>query len=256
MSTPDAPTPAPLPLFYKAPVLLRSQDHRTFGIRTDGDFRFAAGAASLPLILSEFAPAARTYPIVFSSDATARPMVVTGLDAGGNLFVTPDGAWRAGVYIPAYVRRYPFISIEGDGDSPLMLGVDGASEQISPNAARDGAEPFFDGEGQPTERARAAMAFCHTYAREDARTGAFSAALLAHGLLVDKSAELVFADAGKAIVTGFRVVEEAAFRALPATTVAEFHANGWLDLIVLHLASQLGWQGLIDTAAQHRAKAA
>ncbi|OYX14144.1 MAG: hypothetical protein B7Z15_04925 [Rhizobiales bacterium 32-66-8] len=256
MTTPIAPTPAPLPLFYKAPVLLRSQDHRAFGVRAGTNFRFAAGAASIPLTLGEFAPAGRTYPIVFSNDAAARPMVVTGLDAGGNLFVTAEGEWTAGAYIPAYVRRYPFISFEGEGDSQLMLGVDGASDQISADAARDGADPFFDAEGQPTERARAAMGFCQTYAQEDARSRAFSAALLAHDLLVEKSAELVFADTGKAVVTGFRIIEEAAFRALPAAKVTEFHANGWLDLMVMQLASQLGWQGLVDTAVRLRAKAA
>ncbi len=50
--------------------------------------------AELPT--SEFAVAGRHYPIVFSSDEAAAPLVVTGLNAGRNMFVTPDGGWRAG----------------------------------------------------------------------------------------------------------------------------------------------------------------
>lgn len=252
MTQNDAPPNASLPLFYSTPVLLRSQDHRNFGLRKGGTLRFAAGAAAIPLTVGEFAAAGRHYPIVFSSDEGAMPLVVTGLDAGRNLFVTAEGTWVPGRYVPAYLRRYPFISIETEVGGPKMLGLDAASDLVSSNASADGAEPFFDVQGGPTDQARAAMAFCDAYGNEHDRTRTFAAALQEHNLLVTKSAEVTYADAGKALVTGFRVIEEAAFRALSKEVIAAFHANSWLDLIVLHLASQLSWQGLIDLAAQSR----
>jgi len=254
-TTPPA-TASALPLFYSAPVLLRFQEHAGYGFRKGGDLRFTAGATAIPLTLSEFAAAGRQYPIVFSSDDLAAPLAVTGLNAGRNLFVSPEGTWREGYYIPAYVRRYPFISVEIEAGGPKMLGVDSASEFISTTAAADDADPFFDAQGGPTERTRGAMAFCEAYAIEHDRTRAFSQALLDHNLLVAKTAEVTYADAGKAVVTGFRVIDDEAFAALPEKTVLEFHAKGWLASIILHQASRLGWGGLVDSAAGERPKAA
>ena len=255
MTQPTPPTAA-LPLFYSAPMLLRFQDHANYGIRKGGDLRFTAAATAIPLTTSEFAAAGRNYPIVFSSDDLAAPLAVTGINVGRNLFVSPEGSWRAGYYIPAYVRRYPFISVEIEAAGPKMLGIDSSSEHLSANAAADGADPLFDAQGGPTERARAAMAFCEAYAVEHDRTRAFSQALLDHNLLVAKTAEVTYADTGKAVVTGFRVVDDEAFAALPEKTVLDFHAKGWLASIILHQASRLGWGGLVDSAAVERPKAA
>jgi len=254
--TTTTPAASALPLFYSAPMLLRFQEHANFGLRKSGDLRFTSSATAIPLTTGEFAAAGRNYPIVFSSDDLAAPLAVTGLNAGRNLFVSPEGTWREGHYIPAYVRRYPFISVEMEAGGPKMLGIDSASEHVSTMAVADGADPFFDAQGGPTERTRGAMAFCEAYALEHDRTRAFSQALLDHNLLVARTAEVTYADAGKAVVTGFRVVDDEAFAALPEKTVLEFHAKGWLASIVLHQASRLGWGGLVDSAAGERPKAA
>ncbi|MFE1599975.1 SapC family protein [Methylobacterium sp. ID0610] len=246
---------AALPPFYGAPTLLRFPEHRTLGLRPSRSFRFAAGAAAIPLTAGEFAVAGRHYPIVFASDAGAMPLAVTGLAAGRNLFVTAEGGWSPGRYVPAYLRRYPFIGIAVENGGPSMLGIDGTSDLISLDAAEDEADPLFDETGGPTESARAAMAFCDEFARDHAATQTFAAALVEHGLLAEKAAQVRLADTGAADasqlrVEGFRTVDETAFRALPAAVVNEFHDRGWLDLVVLHLASQLSWQVLLDAAAQ------
>ncbi len=244
---------APLPPLYGDPVLLRFPEHRGLGLRRGGSLRFAAEAAAIPLTGGEFALAGRHYPIVFASDAGAMPLAVTGLSAGRNLFVTAEGDWSAGRYVPAYLRRYPFIGIAVEGVSAPMLGIDGASDLISRDAGTDEADPLFDAAGGPTERARAAMAFCDEFARDHAATQTFATALVEHGLLSEKTAQVTLVGTGETgenqlRLEGFRTVDEAAFRALPAAVVGEFHTQGWLDLVVLHLASQLSWQILLDAA--------
>lgn len=259
MTSTSSPAAA-LPPLYDAPMLLRFPEHRGLGLRRDRTLRFAAQAAAIPLTGSEFAAAGRHYPIVFASDEGAMPLAVTGLAAGRNLFMTAEGGWSPGRYVPAYLRRYPFISIAVGTDGPPMLGIDGASELISRDAGSDEAAPLFDAAGGPTEQARAAMEFCDAFARDHAATQAFSAALVEHGLLAEKTAQVTLAGSSAAAasalqVEGFRTVDEAAFRALPAAVVGEFHARGWLDLIILHLASQLSWQVLLDAAAADAAGA-
>ena len=240
------PAAASLPLFYRAPALLRFADHAQFGLRQEVDHGFAATTTAIPLVAAEFALAGRDYPIVFSSDDSAMPLAVTGVAAERNLFVTADGRWAAGRYIPSYVRRYPFIGITMEEGGPILLGIDAGSGQISTNAARDGAQLLFTDEAKATPTAEAAMAMCDAYAQDHARTQAFADALKTHNLLAERSAQLNYADTRQARVQGFRIVDEQAYRALPSAVVVEFHAKGWLDLIVLHLASQASWQTLVD----------
>ncbi|TCT01652.1 SapC family protein [Aquabacter spiritensis] len=242
---------APLPLFYQSPTLLRIQEHAALGVRRAANFHFAAGAAALPLVASEFAFAGRSYPIVFANDDGAMPLAVTGMETGQNLFVDADGGWRTGTYIPGYVRRYPFIGMTAEAGGPTMLGIDVASDRVLPEGGAD-ADLLFDAAGSATAAGQAAMALCDAYAGDHIRTQAFAQALKANGLLEERSAQVSYADAGKAVVQGFQVVNEAAFRALPGPVVVEFHAKGWLDLIVLHLASQLSWQLLLDAASARR----
>jgi len=103
------------------------------------------------------------------------------------------------------------------------------------------------------------MAFCETYRREAGQTGDFTAALKDHDLLVEGTLSISYtaakapttveqASAAEAVVNGFRMVDEAKFRALPANVVTQFHARGWTDLVVLHLASQLSWRALMEAS--------
>lgn len=256
--TPAAQTP---PLFYGTPAVLRFPEHRGLGLRPEGDYSFAAGAVAIPLTVPEFAAAGRHMPIVFAQDEGALPLAVNGLTAERNLFVTKEGGWRAGCYVPAYLRRYPFIAVEVNTGGPRMLGIDTQSALVVPEAAE--AERLFDDAGAPTPRAQAAMAMCEAYAVEHEAARAFSAALVEHRLLVPRSAELRLANAGdgeaagvNATLAGFQIVDEAVFRALPADVVADFHRRGWLAAIVLHLASQLSWQSILDVSAEATAAAA
>ncbi len=255
---------SPLPLFYGAPILLRFPEHGGLGVRREGHYAFASGAIAVPLTLREFAAAGRHMPIVFAQDEDALPLAVTGLTADRNVFVTGENGWRPGCYVPAYLRRYPFIAVQETADSPPSLGIDSMSALVVPIADWEGVDRLFDEAGAPTPRTQAAMALCHAYASEHEETRHFTAALKAHRLLVPRTVQLRGEAPGKsasnaepspviiATLTGFQVVDEAAFQALPAEVVADFHTRGWLATIVLHLASQLSWEAIHDTESAAR----
>lgn len=244
-----ASTPAPgLPPFYGSPALLRFPDHRLIGLRDGVDYGFARAAAAIPLVTSEFVHAQRSYPLVFSIEEGAAPLAVTGLTTGENLFVGPDGTWSAGDYVPSYVRRYPFIGITpGEGEA-ILLGLDLSAAQVSTDTTRDAARPLFAEDGTPTEAAKAAIAFCEAYAIEHERSREFGAALEAANLLTAREARVTLPDGTEKLIQGFRLVDEAAFRALSGATLETFHAKGWSDLVVLHLASQHAWRALVGRA--------
>lgn len=257
MTNPTETSPAPLPLFYRAPGLLRFQEHARLGVRRAAAFGFAAGATAIPVVAGEFALAGHHYPLVFASDEAAMPLAVTGIAAGQNLFVDADGHWRSGCYIPGYARRYPFIGMTVAEGGATLLGADLASDRLASDSLAAGdeeAELLFDAKGGATPAGQAAMALCEAYAADHERTRAFAQALKANGLLAARSAQITAPDAGRAVVQGFQLVDEAAFRALPDPVIVAFHAKGWLDLIVLHFASQQRWRDLAAEAAKARAR--
>ena len=85
----------------------------------------------MPINAVEFGLAVRHYPIVFTSADPALPVAVLGLRSGQNMFIGDDGAWESSNYVPAYIRRYPFIFMSSSDGLQFTLCVDVESEAVS-----------------------------------------------------------------------------------------------------------------------------
>jgi hypothetical protein len=72
---------------------------------------------------AEFASAALEYAVVFGGTGDAvMPITVLGVRTNGNLYVTKEGGWQA-KYIPAFVRRYPFVFFSRDDGKTFTLCI-------------------------------------------------------------------------------------------------------------------------------------
>ncbi|MBM0106364.1 SapC family protein [Steroidobacter sp. S1-65] len=224
------PRSASSPLFYRQPVPLSSVTHASWRLK-GGDVAYASDTNALPVMVGEFGAAAHSYPLVFAAK-DASPVALVGLQQL-NVFVS-DGKWSEGHYIPAYVRRYPFVFIHVEDQDRFVLAVDAGSERI----VRQGEEgvPLFDN-GAPTDVTKQALEFCRAFTGEHRATSAFSAALRAQGLLTARHADVVMPNGRKLSLSGFEVVDAEKFAALPDAVVVEWHRKGWLRLVNLHLAS-------------------
>src|SRR3546814_1115256 len=123
-------TSTSLPLFYKQPQALQPGLHAKLSVVKQAGYAFAADANSVPLVFSEMATACRHFPIVFTEGQQPSPVAVLGLRGQENLFVDAEGQWRANTYIPAYIRRYPFIFMENADQSQFTLCVDTAAASV------------------------------------------------------------------------------------------------------------------------------
>lgn len=137
--------------FYKKPVVLDKEQHKSLRLKA-ADARFAAKNQSVPMVLAEFPEASLEYPIVFakSQDSQWIALALTGLQADSNAFVDETGRWT-GRYVPASVRRYPFILAEGE-NKQLSLAVDMDAPQLGSEG-----DALFDDKGEPTELVRNVM---------------------------------------------------------------------------------------------------
>ncbi|MEP3629952.1 MAG: SapC family protein [Hyphomicrobiales bacterium] len=240
----DKASAAPaLPMFYNKVEALSASAHGDLKVKENSnDVSFAREAKSLMLTAVEFSQAARHYPIVFgTSDVGAVPLAVTGYTGSENIFIGDDGKWREGVYLPAYVRRYPFILIENADDDSVILAIDPTSPMIS----KDEGKPLFE-DGEGTEIAKGIMNLCVSYHREYQKTKILCKQIDDTGILIEQSAEATLPDGKKTQVTGFRVVDEKAFNALSDKEFNKLRKSGALSLIYCHLWSMGTWKNLFE----------
>jgi hypothetical protein len=175
------------------------------------------------------------------------PVVMLGLRARENLFVDADNRW-SGRYIPAFVRRYPFVLAELPGQS-LGVCIDEAFAGLN----EEEGDPLFDAEGKDTPFLRNALDFLAQYQREYLRTEAFCQKLEQAGLLTEMDARADLVDGRSFTVNGLLVVDEKKLMALPDATVLALFRAGDMHLVSLHLASLSNMQRLVDRLSQRTA---
>ena len=237
-------------LFYTQPEPLTPELHKGLGvIRKDGPFGFAAAGHAVPLTVGEFGLAAVTGPIIFVGDEKL-PIAVMGLNSGENMFVRPDGVFEAGVYVPAYIRRYPFVFATDQVAGQMVLCIDRAAEFV---VEKNPDQPFFDADGQPSQYTKNCIEFCNNFEMERQRTMSFVNLLKELDLFESKTATFTPANpdgtAGEPqkIAEYFGVSEEK-LNKLPAEKYIELRDNGALAQIHAHLISLVGWDRLVALA--------
>lgn len=236
------PDPAPaVPPLYRNPVVLSSRDHAQWRLQP-GDAAFAASSHAVPLVTGEFAAAARDYPIVFVG-AEAAPVAVLGLQAEQNRFVVANH-WQSGTYVPAYVRRYPFVFARTGDPDGHVLAIDADAPMLRTQG--DEGQPLFDPDGQPSALTRQALSFCEAFTRDATATTAFSAALVTAGVLVERQADVVHPDGRHSSLLGFQLIDAERLAALPDATVLAWHRQGWLALAHFHMASLARFKDLLS----------
>jgi len=235
-------------LFYSQPEPLSPENHGTLGANpVENPYLFVASSHVVPLTVTEFSPAALSYPVIFVGD-NRQPVAVMGLRPGENLFVEANGAFRPEAYIPAYVRRYPFVFANDDTQQRLILCIDRAASFI----VEGGQAPLFEN-GQPSAYVQQAMEFCNNFEQERLRTDSFVQLIKDLDLLDTR--EAVFTPrnpdgtpAEPQKIAEYFAVSEDKLKALPADKLAELRDNGALGQIYAHLVSLLGWDRLIAMA--------
>ncbi len=236
-------------LFYSEPIPLNKDSHRTLAVvRKGGDYRFAAKTNSVLLTGLEFIEACKEYPIVFAKtpNDSLVPVAVVGLSAGGNLFIDHEGRWRAR-YIPAYVRRYPFVLAETGEKKKFTVCVDrGALDEQN-------GERLFDDQGKETPYLAEAMAFMQQYQAQNLHAESFVKHLKLLDLLTEMSAKTVLKDQTGLLLQGFFVIDEKKLLKLERSKMQALMKTGELGWIYAHLISLSNFAGLVDRLAERRA---
>ena len=237
-------------LLYENAVPVSSERHRDWSLKMGDNHAFARDVASVPLVVGEFAAAAHEYPIVFApSGGRVVPVAVLGV-ANQNLFLDSDDKWTAR-YIPAFVRRYPFIFSSDESNKTFALCIDEDYAGFN----QDGrGERLLDSDGNQTQYCKNVMAFLSRYQAEFARTEVFCKKLEELELLEERAARFQVGGEAPRSLTGFSSISRERLNALPGDKLAELAASDLLGLAWMHLFSLDNLQVLAERTASQASR--
>ena len=232
----SAPQPT-LPLFYNDLMPLNSRDHASWRTRGIESADFLKNAHAIPLTVDEFIEAQRDLPIVFSSGEDPLPLALMGLNEGINTYVGDDGKINDPVYLPAYVRRYPFMLAKLTPEAEeLSLCFDPTSEAIG---AFSEGDTLFVEDAKPSDNTQRILEFCENFEQAGLRTKAFIDELKEHDLLMDGEMAISINDKPEQAFTyrGFQMVNQDKLREVSAEQLDAWNKSGLLALVYAHLFS-------------------
>ena len=230
------------PIFYANPTALDREQHRRLKIRPDAGYGFSAGAQFVPALHEEFTSACHEFPIVFLADGSApAPVFLLGLENGENRMVDAAGTWTSR-YVPAYLRRYPFILGEMKDTDPIIC-IDEASGVFSDEEG----DALFDDEGKETGRLRDIIAFTNEYFLASKRTQEAMELLAELRLFRTISVDLRDADGSKRSIQGLLSIDEEKMRNLADADYLKLRDRKLIGPIYAHLFSLSQFGRLTDT---------
>jgi SapC len=232
-------------LLYETVVPLSVAQHSDCWVEVGDNYDFSDKVNSVPLMAVEFPPAAAEYAIVFAGDPNPMPAVILGVRGNENLFLSKDKAWAAR-YIPAFVRRYPFVFSTSPDGQQLALCIDEAFAGFN----REGrGQRLFTDEGKPSAYVEGVLKFLQDFQAQYRRTQAFCAKLQQFDILEPMRAQVELASGERLALGGFRAISRAKLKALPAETLAGLAQTDELELLYLQLQSMRNFLGLGDRLA-------
>ena len=211
---------------------------------------FASGLNAIPISYSEFALVAREYPIVFTAVAGTQvfaPVAVLGMAAEENLY-NNGGVWASNVYVPAYVRRFPFcmtrVTLDKVEQQNRLICVE--KSHIDEQAG----ETMFDVAGQPLEKWKVIERLLTEYEVDLERSREMCSILGDYGLLEPFSMQAKFNSGGDPLhLTGMHRVAEGKIEHLNASQLKNLVKKGIFGRIYAHLLSLDNFAKLLDRRA-------
>jgi hypothetical protein len=230
-------------LIYESAVPVSANRHGTTSVEVGADYGFSRKVNSVPLMAVEFPHAAAEYAIVFSGTADSFiPAVILGMRSEENLYLDDRGGWQA-KYIPAFVRRYPFVFSSSPDGKTFTLCID----ESFPGFNREGrGQRLFGEDKKPSAYVANVLKFLEQYQVEFRRTQAFCNKLKELALLEPMRAQANLRSGEQLALTGFMAVNRARLKALPGDKLAELARTDELELLYLHLHSMRNFSAMAE----------
>jgi len=230
-------------LIYETPIPVSSARHADASFDPSKNYAFTASINAVPLMAVEFQRAAAEFAIVFAQvGADILPAAVLGVRGEQNLYLSEDAQWRA-KYVPAFIRRYPFVFASSEDQQTLTLCID----ETCPGFNREGrGQRLFGDDGKPSAYVEQVMKFLQEYQSHFERTRVFCRQLKDLNLLEPMQATVTTPTGTKQGLGGFLGVKRERLRDLDGETLSKLARTDELELLYLHLHSLRNFNEVTD----------
>lgn len=234
-------------MIYEDIQPVTSEQHRNAAVNVT-DHSFASELTSIPLLATEITMAAAEYPVIFSApneQGEHTPLAIVGVERGENLMLNANNAFDAR-YVPAFIRRYPFVFAGAEGGDKLTLCVDAASKALIADGSS--GNRLFDDNGEQTEFLKEVLKFLQDYQYRAEMTKAFCKQLKDLDLLEPMQANIEFRNNQdqNMSIKGFYTVKREKLKALTDEQAVDLFKRDGLELIYAHLQSLDNLNALIE----------
>lgn len=230
-------------LIYEKVIPVSKNRHTGWSIKTGGDYEFAKNVNSVPLVAVEFPNAAVEYPIAFAGDGEGMmPVVLLGMRDKENLYLDDANHWDA-KYIPAFIRRYPFVFSKSQDGATFTLCID---EDFSGCNQENRGERLFDSDGERTQYLENMLRFVNEYQGQFMRTQIFCKKLQELKLLEPMQAQFTLNSGQRLRLAGFSAVNRERLKQLTDEQVAGLFKTDELELVYLHLHSMRNFNAMLN----------
>ncbi len=239
----DPPKTAKQLLIYESAVPVTVADHGSLSLDTASNHTLSADINAVPLMAVELPHAAAEYAIVFTAteDDVIRAAVL-GMRNEQYLFLDRNQQWQS-KYIPAFIRRYPFVFAASSDGQRLTLCID----ETHPVVNRDGRRMrLFGDEGKPTEFTDQVLKFLSDYQTQFERTRLIGRPLKELNLLEPMQADINTPTGEKLTLSQFHAVSRKILHSFAPEKPASLATTDELELIYRHLYSTQNFDDLKD----------
>jgi len=223
--------------FYNNIMVLDKEKHKNLRLKVNNNYQIFSDTNALPIAGVEFIEASKEHAIAFINyqNEGIIPVYILGLRDNENLLLNPDNSWKYR-YVPAFVRRYPYIMVEPNEEGDSVICIDADYEGINDPKGdsifvqeKDGIKP-----GPPLE---SAMEMLQDFNAQLIRTREFTKRLEEFDLLQEITPRINLPDGRDFAIGGIYTIDEKKLLELEDEKALTLYRSGEMAWIYNQLGS-------------------
>ncbi len=211
--------------FYQEPIPLDKVKHANLKFSRGLGFGFANNVNAVPVSGFEFFKCSRHFPVVFIKNAEKGyiPLALLSLKKDSHDY---GESWED-VYVPNYIRRYPFVLSE---DNLVII------DKQAPHFSEEQGEPLFKEDGEASDALKGTVNFLEQSVANYKATDEFISKLIEKDML-QKFTPTVKIGESNVNFGEMYMVDERKLVELSESEVSHWLKSGWIAWAYAHLHS-------------------
>lgn len=191
---------------------------------------------SVPLGIGEFYEACKDYPILFTKNQEGDWLAIALLGFNDkNVYLDENRRFKKGKYLPAFLRRYPFVLVQNEGQEGFSLGIE--EEALEELTASNQQRALFKDDKTPSDLTKNTLDFLVRFQGELHACNAFIKELETWELLVQQSANVLDEEGKAHTINGFFTLNEEKMAHLSEKKKLDIYKKGATPFMTAHLIS-------------------